>query len=188
MPFADLDLEKLYAYGRMLLRKLPRPEVGDHWEPGEDVVLSSFKLQKGAVGDLPLKTGEGGEVVGPTAVGTGMPDRPREKLSTIIEALNTRFGLNLPDHIEKVLDGVVDGLMENADIRLAATANDKNNFGHTFIPAFEDALADQHTEHEDFVNQVFSDDDVMQELSTLMRDLVYGRLHDTGNPADAAAL
>ena len=41
MPFADPDIEKLYAYGRMLLRKLPRPEGGGPVDLGDDVALSS---------------------------------------------------------------------------------------------------------------------------------------------------
>ena len=33
VPFQDPDLEKLYAFGRMLLRKLPRPETGGPASP-----------------------------------------------------------------------------------------------------------------------------------------------------------
>ena len=176
VPFADPDLEKLYTYGRMLLRKLPRPEGGEHWEPGDDVVLASIKLKKKAEGDLGLKKGEDGELTGPTATGTGMTEAPKEKLSTIIEILNNRFGLGLPDHIEKVLDGVADSLAVSETIQLAAKANDKANFGHVFGPAFEDALVDHHAENGDFVNLVFQDTLLRSALNALMMDRVYGRL------------
>ena len=93
VPFADPDLEKLYTYVRMLLRKLPRPEGGGHWDPGEDVVLASLRLKKETEGTLDLQKGEDGELEGPTATGTGMSKPPREKLSTIIEIINSRFAL-----------------------------------------------------------------------------------------------
>ena len=137
VPFADPDLEKLYTYGRLLLRKLPRPEGGQRWDPGDDVVLASIKLKWEAEGDLELEPRGGRPLPGPTDTGTAGSKPPKEKLSTIIQTLNDRFGLGLPDHIENVLDGVADTLAQSETIQLAAKANDKGNFGHIFIPAFK---------------------------------------------------
>lgn len=176
VPFADPDLEKLYTFGRMLLRKLPRPEGDAAWEPGEDVVLASLKLKHEAEGDLALKKGEGGELAGPTATGTAMSKPPKEKLSTIIAVLNSRFGLDLPDHMEKLLDGVSDSLAGSESLQLAAKANDKANFGHVLVPAFEDALVDHHAENGDLVNLFFQDARVRALVNALMTDRVYGRL------------
>ena len=186
VPFADADLEKLYTYGRMLLRKLPRPEGGEHWEPGEDVVLASLKLKMEAEGDLGLQSGEDGELTGPSATGTATAKPPKEKLSTIIETLNNRFGLDLPDHVEKVLDGVVDSMAADEKMRQAAVANDKANFGHVFVPAFEDALVDHHAENGDFVNMVFQDKRLRDALGALMMDKVYGRLTASSEGAETA--
>ena len=183
VPFADPDLEKLYTYGRMLLRKLPRPEGGEHWDPGEDVVLASLKLKKDAEGRLGLEKGEDGELGGPMDTGSAAAKAPKEKLSTIIEILNNRFGLDLPDHVEKVLDGVADGLAASEEIQLAAKANDKANFGHVFIPAFKDALVDHHAENGQFVDLVFRDEELMNALNALMMDRVYGRLRVTDDDA-----
>lgn len=108
VPFHDPDLEKLYAFGRMLLRKLPRPEGEAHWDPGDDVVLASLTLEKSEEGDLKLQTGSEGMLTGPHDTGSRVSEPEKEKLSTIIEILNNRFGLNLPNHVEKVLDGVID--------------------------------------------------------------------------------
>ncbi len=176
VPFTDADLEKLYAFGRMLLRKLPRPEGEERWEPGEDVVLASLKLKREAEGDLALKKGEGGELAGPTAIGTAMSKPSKEKLSTIISILNSRFGLDLPDHAEKLLEGVEDSLARSERIQLAAKANDKANFSHILVPAFEDALVEHHAENGDLVNLFFQDPRVQALVNTLMTDRVYGRL------------
>ena len=185
VPFTDPELEKLYTYGRMLLRKLPRPEGDGPWDPGEDVVLASLRLKKEAEGDLDLQPGPGGTLIGPTDTGTAGSKPPKEKLSTIIQTLNDRFGLGLPDHIENVLDGVADTLAQSENIQLAAKANDKVNFGHVFVPAFKDALVDHHAENGEFVDLVFGDDQLMNALNTLMLDRVYERLSGTDDATGA---
>ncbi|MCC6622519.1 MAG: hypothetical protein IT385_14740 [Deltaproteobacteria bacterium] len=40
MPFQDAALEKLYAFARMLLRKLPRPGGGGPLDIDQDVLLA----------------------------------------------------------------------------------------------------------------------------------------------------
>ena len=64
VPFADPDLEKLYAFGRMLLRKLPRPDSGGPVDLGDDVVLASFKLKLEAEGALGPEVGRGRRAAG----------------------------------------------------------------------------------------------------------------------------
>ena len=48
VPFQDPDLEKLYAFGRMLLKKLPRPDGSGPMELDEDVFLvpGSLRLER----------------------------------------------------------------------------------------------------------------------------------------------
>lgn len=53
-----------------------------------------------------------------------------------------------------------------------ARANDKGNFGHVFIPAFKNALADHYAENGEFANLVFGDDQLMKALNVLMLDRV----------------
>ena len=46
IPFHDSDLEKLYAYGRFLLTKLPRKDFGPKYEFDDEVALKYYRLQK----------------------------------------------------------------------------------------------------------------------------------------------
>ena len=57
VPFSDLRLEKLHAYGRMLLRKLPRPDDAGPIDLGDDVALHSLVIKKAAEGALDMKQG-----------------------------------------------------------------------------------------------------------------------------------
>lgn len=105
VPFSDVTLEKLYAYGRILAGKLPRPAGAGALDIDDDVLLASLRLKLDAEGDLALKAGAGGARAGPGETGTGAAKAPKELLSTIIDALNQRFELNLPGHINAFLSG-----------------------------------------------------------------------------------
>ena len=176
VPFQDPNLEKLYAFGRMLLRKLPRPETGGPLDLDDDVILASLKLKKEAEGDLDLKKGEGGELTGPGSTGTGAGKPPKELLSTIIDALNQRFGLDLPDHINEFLGGVSDALVDADEVRLGAEANDKANFAHIFNPALDDTMAEHLEDNTDFVTLFFQDGELRKFLTKRLLHDVYDRI------------
>jgi hypothetical protein len=95
VPFSDPDLEKRYTYARMLRRKLPRPDGGGPLDLGDDVVLQSYKLKLEDKGDLALRVGEGGPLPGPAETGSGQAKDDTERLSTIIEVINERFGTRI---------------------------------------------------------------------------------------------
>ncbi len=176
VPFSDPKLEKLYAYGRMLLKKLRPSDTGGPIELDDDVVLASLKLKKEAEGDLELTKGDDGELTGPGETGTAGAKPPKEHLSTIIDALNQRFGLDLPDHINDFLGGVSDDLVQTDDVQLGAKANDKANFAHIFNPALEGTMADHLEDNSDFVNLFFKDEELRAFLAKKMLDDVYGRI------------
>lgn len=188
VPFQDPNLEKLYAFGRMLLRKLPRPETGGPLELDDDVILASLKLKKEAEGDLDLKKGEGGELTGPGATGTGADEPPKELLSTIIDALNQRFGLDLPDHINEFLGGVTDALVDADEVRLGAEANDKANFAHIFNSALEGTMAEHLEDSTDFVTLFFQDGELRKFLTTRLLHEVYDRIRVKQGGGDKAVV
>ena len=182
IPFSDPNLEKLYAYGRMLLRKLPRPESGGPLELDDDVILASLKLKKDAEGDLELEQGEGGALPGPGETGTAGDQPAKEHLSTIIDAINQRFGLDLPDHINDFLGGVSDDLVGTDEVRLGAEANDKANFAHIFNPALEGTMAEHLDDNSDFVNLFFQDKELRDFLTKRMLSEVYERIRPKDSP------
>ena len=178
VPFHDLELEKLYTFGRLLLLKLPKKEGGDQWDPGEDVVLASLRLKKEMEGNLGLRQGEAGKLTGPSETGTGQGKSPKEKLSTIIDILNERFGMDLPAHINSTLEGAENSLLESPDVQEAAKHNDKTNFGIFFGPKLEGTLIDHHAELGDFLKAIFDDDEKFRVLRELMQNRIYGKLRE----------
>ncbi len=138
-----------------------------------------MKLKKETEGDLGLKKGDGGQLTGPGSTGTGGGKTPKELLSTIIDAINQRFGLDLPDHINEFLGGVSDALMAATEVQLGATANDKANFAHIFNPALEGAMAEHLEDNTDFVTLFFQDEELRRFLTTRLLNEVYGRIRAT---------
>ena len=186
IPFQDPKLEKLYAFGRMLLRKLPRPDGSAPIELDDDVLLTSLKIKMQAEGDLDLQDGEGGELTGPSATGTRSTPPPKERLSTIIDAMNERFGLNLAGHINDFLSGVSDDLVAAEHMRRGAEANDKANFAHVFNEALSDMMADHLADNTDFVNLFFEDGDLRNFLTKRLLDEVYRRIRSGDAPPKPA--
>jgi type I restriction enzyme R subunit len=176
IPFQDPALEKLYAFARMLLRKLPQPPGAAPLELGQDVTLLSLKLKLQAEGALTLRPAASGELRGPSQTGTGAATPARERLSTIIDALNQRFGLELPAHLQDFLSGVSDALASNHEVQLSARANDKANFAHVFQPALLQAMAEHMSDSMEFVNLFFDDPRLRDFLVQRMLAEVYDRL------------
>ncbi len=116
----------------------------------------------------------GGVVDGPAETGTGLKKEHVEKLSTIIEAINARFGTEFD--VQDLVDGVTEQLAADEKIQTAARNNAKENFAYVFNPALDDALVDRHGKHADFIDKVFSDENLGTVFRAMMLDQVYGRL------------
>ncbi|AHF03946.1 type I restriction endonuclease subunit R [Marichromatium purpuratum 984] len=176
VPFADPDLEKRYLFVRLLLRKLPRPDQGDPVDLEGDVALASYKLKLEEEGDLVLRADGVGELTGPEYTGTGAAKTPKERLSTIIQVINERFGTDFD--AQDLVDGVTAQLLADARLRQAARVNDKGNFAVPFREALDDALVSRHEKHGDFINQLFQDEDLAEFFRGWMLEQVYKRFHE----------
>jgi len=185
VPFVDVRLEQLYAYGRMLLKKLPRDTTGPV-DLGDEVALKSFVLKKQHDDqDLNLEEGKGGPLKPPGHTGTGAGKGPQVKLSEIIKLINQRFGTEFD--AQDLVDGVTEQLVADAAIRQAADANHKTNFGYVFTPKLDEALLDRHAKHAEFIDRVFADADVGRLFRSLMLEEVYGRLREPEGAGSAGA-
>jgi type I restriction enzyme, R subunit len=176
VAFADPDLEKLYLYGKMLLRKLPGRDTGTLIVFGDDVALHYYRLQKETEGALSLAAEGVGIVYGPSATGTREPKDDKEKLSRLIDQVNDRFGTAFD--AQDIIDGVTGQLLADQGMQRAATANDRANFELVGAPAFDEALIDRHAKHASFIDRVFSDEELLRFIRAKVLDEVYARLNE----------
>ena len=99
--YGDPDLEKLYAFARLLITKLKIDDGSSPLVIDDDVKLSYYRLTKTHEGSASLATGETATVTGPSDVGTGRPARrtkltyPRSSMcSTSVLGLSSRKRIN----------------------------------------------------------------------------------------------
>ena len=97
LTFTDADLEKLYVFGRLLLRKLPVKRDQLPVEIQQNIDMESYRLQQTHSGKIKLERGTqelepitGGDIFEP-------PARQVEALSQILKELNERFGTDFTE-------------------------------------------------------------------------------------------
>lgn len=121
IPYQDSDLEKLYAFVRNLLAKLPPAGGGHVFRLDNEVALRFFRLQQMAEGSIDLAQGATYPLKGPTDVGTsGVHDEP-VVLSTLVEKLNERFGTDFTEADQLFFDQIRVSAQENEKIVEAAS-------------------------------------------------------------------
>lgn len=176
VPYGDSDLTKLYTFGRFLLRALPAPQRGPRYDFGDDVALKYYRLQKIGDGSIPLEIGVGGEVPGPTAVGTGRSGDERVDLSTLIETLNERFGTDFKPADQLFLDSVKAQAVQDELLKQAANANTIDNFKYVFDKALQGYFIDRMEQNEDIFNRFMSDKDFQRVVEEHLRTDVYEQI------------
>ncbi len=176
IPYQDSGLEKLYIYGRFLLRKLPRRSNDPIFELDDDVALKFYRLQKISDGSIDLTEGEADPLKGPTEVGTGKNNENEIALSSLIEKLNERFGTNFTVADQLFFDQVMETALNNETLREAANANTMENFGYVFNNMLEKLLVERMAGNEEIFNKVMNDDTFKNIVKNHLLTEVYGKI------------
>jgi len=180
IPYQDSDLEKLYSYARFLITKLPRVAPGATYDFDDEVALKFYRLQKISDGAIELQSGVGGELKGPTSVGTGRGGDQEVELSTLIEQLNDRFGTDFKPADQLFLDSVREDAVADEGLRQAAMANSIDNFKYVFSKALEGLFIDRMEQNEDIFNRFMADQNFQQIVEGTLRQQVYERIRGEG--------
>ncbi len=178
MPFQDIDLEKLYTYGRFLLTKFPK---GDRTGLilDEEVALEYYRLQKVAEGDLVLQIQGGADLKPTTGAGMSKAKDEKDKLSSIITLLNDRFGTDFTDADRLYFDQLEQALFENDDLKQRSESNKLDNFRYAFNDVFDQILIDRMKDNEDIFEKVMGD----EEFGKAVRSWLSKRLYERFNQA-----
>ncbi|KHJ37141.1 type I restriction enzyme EcoR124II R protein [Pedobacter glucosidilyticus] len=129
MPFQDEQLEKLYAYGRLLINKLPKKSLEDRFKLNDEVVLQYYRLQKMNETNIVLEHQEAYGLEPGSEAGIRKAKEEQTELSQIIDAINNRFGTEFTEADQLFFDQVgIDLLKDETIIKQA-----KNNSFEHFI-------------------------------------------------------
>ena len=138
IPYQDSDLERLYAFVRNLLAKLPPPGDGQAFVLDDEVALRFFRLQQVNDGSIGLSLGDADSLKGPTDVGTARAKDKDVSLSSLIDRLNERFGTDFTEADELFFDQIRASAENDENIAEAALANSFANFS-----AYLDRMLDE---------------------------------------------
>ncbi len=183
MPFGDSDLEKLYAFGRVLLKKLPRDEVGPNLDLADDVALKSYRLQKISEGRLDLQADQPGELPGPQEVGTGRHQQEEAELSSLIHRLNDRFGTDFTTADQLFFDAVAEDATADPQLQQAAAANPASSFDLAFGRVLQSLFIDRMGQNEAIVARFMTDSLFRENVEQAIGREVYDRLQQQAKSA-----
>lgn len=136
----DGDLERLYVFGRYLLRKLPADEQKLPYEVQQAIDMASYGMRRTSGGRIRLDRGKTPlSPMGPKDVHPTPPEQ-LEPLSGIIRALNEDFGTDLTDADAVTVGKLMEGLAANEALASSVQVNTPENARLTFEHVVNDLL------------------------------------------------
>jgi len=176
IPFQDPDLEKLYAYVRFLLRKLPR-RSGPRYRFDDQVTLEYYRLQKISEGAIKLKETEEAPLYGPSEVGTGISRDEKIELSQLIGILNERFGTDFKPADQLFFDSIREDAVADSELRQVALVNTMENFGYVFLEALEGLFIDRMEQNEEITARFLNEPEFQDAVGQSLLRQVYEQIH-----------
>jgi type I restriction enzyme, R subunit len=173
IPWADVEMERRYAYARMLARRIAE-ERGKTLDLSDELQMTHYQLEETFHGVL---TTGGTEVMAPAFPGGGQgPLTEDEQLALldIIETINERYGLKLTDADRIWTEAQAAQLAAQPEVRekFANNSREKSKlafFGDMWPGAKFDSLDD----HTDFIKQLVDNPEIEQLLGEAVFEAVY---------------
>ncbi len=178
MPFQDIELEKFYAYGRLLLNKLPRKALSEKFKLGDEVALEYYRLQKMSEGSIELEKQEVGELPPTREVGTKKEKEELAPLSEIIQILNEKFGTDFTEADKLFFDQIEEELVEDETLSKQAKINTVENFKYGFNDAFLEKLIERMDQNQEIFKRIMDDKTFADIVKDYLLRKVYKRLRE----------
>ncbi len=178
MPFSDVELEKLFTYGRFLLKKLPRIGQQDRFKLGDEVSLEYYRLQKIAEHNIALEDQAEYGLDGSNEAGIRSNNKDEEAaLSEIIEVLNSRFSTEFNNADKLFFDQIEAELVADSKLSEQAKNNSMANFKFGFEDVFMDKLIGRMDQNQDIFGKMMDDKEFGGLVKNYMLKKVYERLN-----------
>lgn len=177
MPFHDIELEKFYAYSRLLLKKLPGPDWGERYHLGDEVALEYYRLQKISEGMIELQKGTEMPIMPISEAGTKKDKDEYARLSEIIKLLNDRFGTDFTEADKLFFDQIEEEMVADEKLGMQAKSNTIDNFKYGFEDVFINKLIDRMDQNQDIFNKIMDDKAFAAVVKEYLLRKVYKRLN-----------
>ena len=157
LTFVDTDLEKLYVFGKLLLRRLPNTYERLPIEIQQNIDIESYRVRQTSKGKITLPRGTTElEPIGPKEV-YSLGQEDLEPLSQIIQELNEHFGTEFSEEDKLCIRELEQRLAGNTALESSVLVNSPENARLTFDHVVNDLLQDMIDGHFKFYKQVNDD-------------------------------
>lgn len=177
MPFSDVDLEKLFTYGKYLLKKLPRKHQSDRFKLGDEVAMEYYRLQKINEQNLALEDQSEYGLDGRISSGIRIDKDEEEALSEIIKLLNNRFGTEFSSADKLLFDQIEEEMVANERLASQAQSNDKSNFKFGFNEVALDMFISRMDQNQEIFSRMMDDKEFNGLVMNYLMERVYKRLN-----------
>jgi type I restriction enzyme R subunit len=177
MPFQEPDLEKFYAYAKLLLTKLPKNELSERLQLSDEIAMEYYRLQKVKDGSIGLVKGEDGKLDGLSEAGIKRAKEEKAPLSEIIEVLNERFATDFEDADRLFFEQIESELIQDKTLQTQARANQIDTFKYAFEDRFIDKLIERMEQNQEIFDKIVEDNAFGSLVKELMLNKVYDKIN-----------
>ena len=179
VDFVDPDLHKLYAYGGLLLTKLPYRSNAGSINLNEEVALESYRLEKTFEGSAVLNSSEDATVRGPSEVGTGgVKEQENSPLSVIIKVINDKYGTDWTDDDRLLFDQIAGDMANNESLAEKMRANTKEQVKPVFEAEAMTAFVNRHGRNEKIIGDFLQNEHLRKLIIAALLDDVYQKANE----------
>jgi type I restriction enzyme R subunit len=176
MPFADAELEKFYAFARLLQTKLPKRLQSEVFKLNDEVGLEYYRLQKIREGQIVLQQDTESALQPITDAGIPIDKETQAKLSEIIDILNKRFNTDFTEADKFFFSQIEEELIQNVSLSQQAKSNSIQNFKYGFDDVFLATLIERMDNNQDIFTKIIDDLEFGDAVKDWMLKKVYNRL------------
>ncbi|MER7696679.1 MULTISPECIES: DEAD/DEAH box helicase family protein [unclassified Streptomyces] len=171
--FENLELERLYQYGRFLLRRLPAPVRSAGADTGT-AAPSHLRIARTGAPELRLEAAGAQVLPGLTAETAGaVADAEEMSLAEVIRSVNDAYGTGLSAADQVLLGRLVVAVSEDPELRAIALHQDSDVFGGELEKDLDRIVIDQAASHDALLVRYFDDADVNRVFKQVATEQAY---------------
>jgi len=175
ISFTDIELEKMYIFGRILLRKLPYTKKKLPREVTQQVDLDTISVRYISKG-LKLKNGEGGVFKPGDENPMGDGGELIEPLSVIIQAINEKYATDFNESDRVVANSLLSRLIRDEEFEQEVKVNPEQTVWWSFEKKFNAKLQDMIEENFGFYKKLNNNPEIKDEMMKQMFKALYNQI------------
>ena len=174
--FEDVELHKKYVFVSYLLSYIDIKLPGSGFNLDGKIKASQFVQKKGETHEKE-KLHSDPVIKLPTADTITLPEDKQERLSVIIEEINSKTGKSYDsDVVVKAMLQIRDLLLKSEKLRTSARNNSEKDFEFTYFDDIDDALIEGLSQNQDFFSLLLNNNEIKREVLGIFASEIYKEL------------